>query len=1567
MGALKASTLLLIFLSALALPMAVADPAGRSSACTGGICINEIIPNPAGYDNATYPGGEWVELVHEGSISRDVRGWSLVNEGGYSLTLNATTIVGWNASDAGSYTLSPGEYMVVARNGLSDFYLANSGARSLDLVNDGGTTLHTVTWTGSSSGMSYERDANTPTSDLVATSAPTPGEPNDGSGTTTLQGPFSIVEVMADPWPSSDDDPWPGGEWVELKSTASSDESLVGWSIVDNAGNSLLLDGNATFLADGSTTTTVPPNGRVIVATNGSALLNNAGERLDLLWPNGTLAQRLTWTLTEPGFALQDGGSGSMVLAAHPTPFEPEPPLLGDLPRMQADLRFEELLVMAEDEGGPAADAEWVEVHNAGTVPVDLTGWSIGGGLGNLTLLEAINITQPGTGTVLEADERALVHFTEAHRLWNATDILRLLDPTGEVKDVAHWTSSPGTGVALVRAANPVLPWVPTTVATPGTNGSAPSTAPELRLNEILASRSSSDGTGWVEVRNLDDASIDLAGWSLLAPQRSMTVDASMISAGDAVLAPNDVAVIDLGQDLLLSSNGEDILALMSPDNQVVQEVSWDSLPAGESLIPANQSHAGAGPQGLNRGPAPGWDLSAWPTPGSVEPVWPAWTAGAALEITEVMPFCDTGTPGGTWVELHNTASEDVNASRWRLEDANGRSWFVRPDRWWTPNATGEVLPADARGVLMLDTGDSVAGTLVLHDPDGTTQSSVDLSNHGADTCTSLIHLDQPRSSPWPTPGTAEPDQADVAGPEDLLFTALLVDGALDDGDVEFIELRNTGDRPAVLDGWTLERLSSTSNGFASTVTSLRLEAGASITLTADADRLSGRWDGTIANMTDHLDASVFLHDQGGALRLLAPDGAIADAVVWGDGPVGIDGWNGVALTPPINGLERVVHLRGSGCNDDVDTDTAQDWRLRWTRIGASTPCVDQHLSDLQAMRPIIGPEAGVVDLVQWIDGATTSLQVQVYQITEANMVHALIRAAERGVEVQVVMDAGDDWWDEAALRNVDGMAASLSEAGIEVLLHGAEDDDAYAFMHAKIAVRDHEEVWLGSGNWKPSSAPGPGEDGNRDWSIIVESEQLVEALDVLLAMDRDPSSLYVRPAEATAPVGWTLPPTRALSGSVSSPVPGVASGELLTCPDDCIAGITGLLDEAEEEILLSLQYLELDWTWGWGDNPLLTSIHDAAARGVHVRVVLNGAYLDDEVQEVVDLLNEDWNASKGLDVSAVLMSPGEGVTKLHNKGAIVDREHVLISSINWGDSAMLRNREIGLIVHDVALASVYLASWQEDWDRLDDQTDTDNDGLIDAWEVLHGTRRTQRTVSSTVTEAMLDPDGDGLTHLEEASYGSDPFSNDTDNDCILDDVEVARALANPEGASASERLTKADADGDGVDDHTVEGCDASGPGVVDGTDPVNNNSDPLDADDDRVLDENDRCPNTPPEDIVDAEGCSADQRRALLNQGEEASGGMGWIVPVVALVGLLVALVGVMGMRNQNPLDVKEADIPVPLDQARTMPVLDGQAASDADLRSRLSGWDDAIIDERLSEGWTLQGLVDYYEQQRI
>ena len=53
---------------------------------------------------------------------------------------------------------------------------------------------------------------------------------------------------------------------------------------------------------------------------------------------------------------------------------------------------------------------------------------------------------------------------------------------------------------------------------------------------------------------------------------------------------------------------------------------------------------------------------------------------------------------------------------------------------------------------------------------------------------------------------------------------------------------------------------------------------------------------------------------------------------------------------------------------------------------------------------------------------------------------------------------------------------------------------------------------------------------------------------------------------------------------------------------------------------------------------------------------------------------------------------------KVHNKGMIVDNRTVLISSINWNENSLTRNREAGVIIQNEDVASYYASVFFHDW-----------------------------------------------------------------------------------------------------------------------------------------------------------------------------------------------------------------------------------------------------------------------------
>jgi gliding motility-associated-like protein/uncharacterized repeat protein (TIGR01451 family) len=84
-----------------------------------------------------------------------------------------------------------------------------------------------------------------------------------------------------------------------------------------------------------------------------------------------------------------------------------------------------------------------------------------------------------------------------------------------------------------------------------------------------------------------------------------------------------------------------------------------------------------------------------------------------------------------------------------------------------------------------------------------------------------------------------------------------------------------------------------------------------------------------------------------------------------------------------------------------------------------------------------------------------------------------------------------------------------------------------------------------------------------------------------------------------------------------------------------------------------------------------------------------------------------------------------------------------------------------------------------------------------------------------TVNDCDVDTDGDGLFDGEEASLGTDPNNTDTDGDGISDGAEVGDDVNNP-----------LDQDNDGIIDALdSEDLDSDNDGVVDQQDPGNNNA----------------------------------------------------------------------------------------------------------------------------------------------
>ena len=329
------------------------------------------------------------------------------------------------------------------------------------------------------------------------------------------------------------------------------------------------------------------------------------------------------------------------------------------------------------------------------------------------------------------------------------------------------------------------------------------------------------------------------------------------------------------------------------------------------------------------------------------------------------------------------------------------------------------------------------------------------------------------------------------------------------------------------------------------------------------------------------------------------------------------------------------------------------------------------------------------------ISQAKHEILVNVYEFSSPEMADALISARKRGVNVTVLIEGGPVG---GISPEGNAICDRLTRNTIAVFRMGTTGDShaPYRYDHAKYIVVDTLYLLITSENFKENGFPAEGKSGNRGWGVCLIDPRVATYFREVFLIDLNGKGISPMTGKEGPPEpGGTVSHTKEFSplrfeGAKVTPVLAPDTSYLI--PD--------LLRSATSGIDIEQAYISNES--GGVPNRYLAEAINASRRGVHVRVLLDSYWFntegEDDNDEMMAYINQVAESERlPLEARCAELDRNE-IEKIHNKGVIVDRKKVLVSSINWNYNSPTFNREVGVIIEQAEAARYYTAVFEDDW-----------------------------------------------------------------------------------------------------------------------------------------------------------------------------------------------------------------------------------------------------------------------------
>lgn len=497
--------------------------------------------------------------------------------------------------------------------------------------------------------------------------------------------------------------------------------------------------------------------------------------------------------------------------------------------------------------------------------------------------------------------------------------------------------------------------------------------------------------------------------------------------------------------------------------------------------------------------------------------------------------------------------------------------------------------------------------------------------------------------------------------------------------------------------------------------------------------QLSGSWPG--------------FSNSGDEVLLSNASAILADVLVYQAGDTGQIGWSGAAVQPyVVSGVfaeeGQILYRRREQTTGlpVPDTDSATDWaqmtgdvvngrKVLYPGWDLDTFFFTAQITETAVLTIAIAPDNAYAAIVQEINAAQTSIQIETHTIENVALAEALISAVQRGVSVTLLLEGAPP----GGLPDQEKyICQELESAGGQCwfMVSDADADvyDRYRYLHAKFLLIDGRKVIISSENLSPNSLPNDdksdGTWGRRGVVLITDAPGVVNHVQTIFDADFDPAAhtdlyrwavthtVYGPPPIGFVPITVTGGTTYTVRYLTPTRLVDSFAFELVQSPENSLRdqdGLLGLVNQAGAGDVVWVQQLQERPYWGNTSsnaqddpNPRLEAYIAAAQRGAEVRLLLD-AFFDTPTDPTSNastcLYINQIAQDEHLDMRCAVSNPsGLGI---HNKMVLVQLDgvgYVHVGSINGTEQSSKGNRELALQVQSNDAYALLADLFNRDW-----------------------------------------------------------------------------------------------------------------------------------------------------------------------------------------------------------------------------------------------------------------------------